>query len=774
MPGTPLADRFPLPDRFPLADWLQSLDDLALAGLLRARPDLAVPTPADTSVLATRATIRASMARACEDLDAFTLTVLEALVLAEADRAPVTLTRLGTLLGPEVAARRTAAAVRTLRQRLLAWGGDEAITIAPTARDVVPAFPGGLGRVSPTLNDTDLATLLGGLDGAQLSLLRTLAQGPPIGRTRAAANSADPHTPVQRLLAAGLLLRRDQETVELPRQVALALRGNHPMGPVPLAEPPLPSTPNAPSTVDSAATSAVLDLLRHTENLISLWSDEPAPVLRAGGLGVRECRRVAKHTDLAEPAATLVIELAAAAGLVAASDGVDPEWTPTTAADVWLAQPPAQRWATLAEAWLDLPRLPGLAGTRDDRDRPLAVLSEDLRRPPAARDRRWILDALAQLPPGTGISDPDGLVAVLAWRAPRRGGRLRAELVEWAVREGTAVGVLALGALTTAGRALLANTDPVRDQADDQGGRVSAAAAMAAALPQPVDHVLVQADLSVIAPGPLQPALARELALVADVESAGAATVYRVTEATIRRALDAGRGASELHEFFGTRSATPVPQALSYLVDDVARRHGRLRAAAAGSVLRCDDEALIAEVLADRRTVSAQLRRVAATVLISPRPLAELLQTLRAAGYAPVGEGPAGQVLDLRPSGHRVPARPKISRGVPLAAVDADRAAQLVRQLRGGDAAAAARRGPAVYADSTPTSTAATMALLREATNRRIGVCIGYVDAHGVATLRIVEPIGVGAGMLEGLDLTDGAVRNFSLHRITSAAMVQD
>ena len=59
--------------------------------------------------------------------------------------------------------------------------------------------------------------------------------------------------------------------------------------------------------------------------------------------------------------------------------------------------------------------------------------------------------------------------------------------------------------------------------------------------PEPLDHFLVQADLTVVAPGPLEPSLAIDIGQVADVESAGSATVYRVTEASVRRALDIGR-----------------------------------------------------------------------------------------------------------------------------------------------------------------------------------------------------------------------------------------
>src|SRR5262249_19113396 len=144
-----------------------------------------------------------------------------------------------------------------------------------------------------------------------------------------------------------------------------------------------------------------------------------------------------------------------------------------------------------------------------------------------------------------------------------------------------------------------------------------------------------------------------------------------------------------------THSTTAVPQALTYLVDDVARRHGRLRGASAGSVLRCDDPALIAEVLADRRTAGVNLRRIAPTVLVSSRSLADVLDTLRAAGFSPVAEGPDGQVLDLRTAGHRVAVTPRSSRLPLLGELDADRAASLVRQIRAGDAAALVQHRPA-------------------------------------------------------------------------------
>ena len=45
---------------------------------------------------------------------------------------------------------------------------------------------------------------------------------------------------------------------------------------------------------------------------------------------------------------------------------------------------------------------------------------------------------------------------------------------------------------------------------------------------------------------------------------------------------------------------------------------------------------------------------------------------------------------------------------------------------------------------------------------------IGYVDAAGVATQRVVSPITVGGGQLVAFDSASGRAREFAIHRITS------
>ncbi|ONI78997.1 DNA-binding protein [Actinosynnema sp. ALI-1.44] len=749
-----------------LTEWLRERDDAALARLLGARPDLATPIPADTSVLATRAGSRASVARAAESLDTFTLAVLDALLLCDADTRTVALADVATMLGTKVPRKRVREAVDTLVDLALAWGPDNALSVVPSAREAAGMFPGGLGRRSAGLDGNDLAPVLAELSEPERRLLATLAEGQPTGRSRD-ANSLVPleqaQTPVQKLLARGLLLRLDAETVELPRQVGLALRGANPMGQVKVNPPPVQTTAHTLSTVDSTAAGEAMELIRHTEELITLWSADPPPVLRAGGLGVRDIRKLARELRADEVRCTLIAELAFGAGLVVATDTTSPQWAPTTQADIWLAATPPHRWATLASVWLDLPRLPGLAGSKDLRDKVIAPLSEELRRPLAPTARRRVLDALAEFEPGTGVDSVEELAGLLAWRAPRRGGRLRDELVFWTVREAQALGLVAFGTLTTSARALL------------EDGPAVAAKRMAEAMPTPVDHVLVQADLTVVAPGPLEQSLGHEINLVADVESAGGATVYRVSETSVRRALDAGRTSTDLHELFRKRSRTPVPQALTYMIDDVARRHGQLRGGAAMSFLRCDDEALLTEVAASSVGTRLELRKIAPGVLVSPVPLADVLEELRAAGFAPSAEDAEGRLMDMRSSGLRVPLRqrPKTS-GLPRPA-SPEQLADLVSSMRAGDKAAGTRRGRTVaLAGGRGADTSETLALLQEAVTNGRNVYIGYVDAHGTASQRVIEPVRVGAGVLEGLDSTRSETHRFALHRITSVSLVED
>lgn len=882
-----------------LAEALRARGDEGLAALLRARPDLLSPVPNDLTQLATRAGTRASVVRALERLDRFTLQTAEALAVAP-DPAPYPVL-LALLSGddgdPDIEAA-LPRAVDVLREQALVWGDDDRLRLVRTARELLapsPQHPSPTG-LGPTVSEatagmspgriqeiiaaaglpathdpvsavaalTELFTdrdrmgaLLDTAPPDALAVLDRLVWGPPYGEV-----TANPAPPVRWLRDRGLLLPASTRTVVLPREAALHLRGGR------AHRAPEPHAPELsvlreyrPQVVDSAAAGQAYTALATVEELLKSWDQGGPAVLRSGGLSVRDLKRTAATLDVTEPVAAFWLELCYGAGLLASDGEADERYAPTPAYDDWLDLPAAERWAALVTAWLIGTRTSGLVGGQDAKGRALSTLGPDLDRGAAPEVRRRVLTLQATLEPGSA-ADPEALLARLRWERPLRGtgrtaspghaeagagrsssagpgttygtgasaaygtgtspaygtgasaaygtgasgGRsaapgapagpgvqaaptdLRSRIALWTLSEAELLGITGRGALASPARALLnlplaeAATEPVVVH----GVELSVAAARAATLlapllPEPVDHVLLQADLTAVAPGPLQRPLAHMLSVLADVESKGGATVYRFTPGSVRRALDAGSTASDLHEFLTAHSRTPVPQPLAYLIDDVARKHGHLRIGAASAYVRCDDDALLGEIVADKRSASLRLRRLAPTVLASQTDPAALLDGLRSMGYAPAAESAEGDVLITRADAYRTGARTApvpVPDGPP--APDATLLGAAVRAIRAGDLASTAVRkerpegAPAVAGELPRTSPAETLATVQAAAMTGSAVWIGYVNAEGAASQRVIAPVRVEGGFVTGYDHTADEVRTYPLHRITGVAELAD
>lgn len=794
-----------------LAEELRGRPDDDLAGLLRTRPDLLSPVPGDLTQLATRAATRASVVRALDRLDRFALQVAEALAVAP-DPCPY-----GTLAAlmngdrpddPRVAAE-LPRAVATLREAALVWGGEDRLRLVRTVRELLAPSaahpsPTGLGpgvlevtagmspgrlqqiiataglpathdpvtavaALTSLFEDRErMAALLGDAPAESLTVLGRLQWGPPYGTV-----TATPAPHLRWLLDRGLLLTVTPGSVVLPREVALHLRaGRAHRAPEPVAPGLAPATEHSAQVVDAAAAGQAFTALTTVEELLADWETAGPLVLRAGGLSVRDLKRTATRLDTTETAAAFWAELAYAAGLLAADGDVDERYAPTPAYDDWLPLPAERRWQHLATAWLAMTRTPALTGERDAKGRTLSALGPDLDRSPAPEVRRRVLTLLAGLPAGASVTE-ETLLARLHWERPPRAAAAdapedtRSRLARWALAESELLGVTNRGALSAPGRALL-------------DAPAEAPGLLAPLLPEPLDHVLLQADLTAVAPGPLRRPLAGALAVLADIESKGGATVYRFTPESVRRALDAGRTAADLHAFLVAHSRTPVPQPLTYLVDDMARRHGRLRVGAASSYLRCDDEAVLGEILADRRSAPLRLRRLAGTVLAAQVAPDALLEGLRAMGYAPAAESAEGDVLISRADVHRTPPRTApapVPDGPPVP--DATLLGAAVRAVRAGDLAATAERkpvaAPAPAGGGLPRTTSAdTLATVQAAVLTGAAVWIGYVNAEGAASQRVIAPIRVEGGFVTAYDHTADEVRTYPLHRITGVAELAD
>ena len=588
-------------------------------------------------------------------------------------------------------------------------------------------------------------------------MLDRLAAGPPVGVVRPRP-TGEP-SPAAALLMRGLLVPVDALTVELPREVGIALRPS-PLGALEPDPPQIAVTEREPAELDRLGTTAVLDTLRLVDMLADTWTALPPAQLRSGGVGVRELRRTARDLGVDEPTVALIAEVAAAAGLLNATHGLDPVYLPTADFDTWRQHDTAARWSDLALAWFSMTRQPSLVGQRGERDRVITVLSPDTERGTIPALRGQALALLTPLPPGAAPVDADQVLRRLAWQAPRRATGQR-PLAAAVLAEAELLGITAAGGLTGYSRTLF------------NGSRTVAEQVLSSALPNPVDHFLVQPDLTVVVPGPPTSDLAAELSLVAELESTGGASVYRVTNTSMRRALDSGRTGTELAAMFAQRSRTPVPQALSYLIDDLARRHGVLRSGTAASYLRCEDEALLSRVVADRDVAVLQLRKIAPTVVISNAPVARVLDVLREAGFAPAAEAPDGAVIALGADVPRAPARQPV-RAVRARSTETP-LGELVKRVRSGDALTEiSRRVPPLAQEVPGVTSAATMGLLRDAIRAGHRVLIGVAEADGTAARHTILPISMAGGFVRGQQPGREGLAAFPLHRITAATVIDD
>lgn len=752
--------------------WLSGLSDDALVRVCELRPDVATPAPASVDVLASRLRLPASTARAVGTLTWPELLVLATVAALGAESGAVPPGAVADRLGVDDDEPVLHAAVARLRDLALLWGGEGELRMVPVTGVAVRSAP----VVAPHPGEpagTALEEAWAGLSQPAVGVLGAIARGrTPVGALGAGA-SDQVRAAAAELAAAGLAEVRDGDDGEVvvPRAHALdrarhgaRARGSSLLDAPSWASPPPGAARDAAGRVDASGGVAALELLHRCDSVLTALSTAPAATLKAGGVGVRELRRVARAAGLTEGELPLLLEVLAAAGLLAVGDTevgevvYDSVWAPTEAADVWSARDPARRWAELVVAWWSMPRTPWRVGSELEGGGTLPALADPVG-PPGPTERSRVLRALAALDPTTAPPE-ELLTEVVRWSAPvwfsRAGSRPVSETVAEARLMGLVVGTTATGAA----RLLVGDPTPGVEDLEP---------VLTAALPDPVSEVIVQADLTVLAPGPLVPDLAAEFGLLAEVESAGAATTYRVTETSLRRALDAGRTAAGIRDLLARTSITPVPQSLDYLIEDVARRHGRLRVGTAQSFIRCDDPSLVAQVLGSPVAERCALRTVAPTVLVSQaRPL-DLVESLREHGFSPVVEDTTGAVVALtRPAARVRESRTTRAPRVPTraatptelrAAVAAMRSADRVRSARGGSGGA--------YTGE------AAIARLHDAASTGTAVTVSVVDAQGRSTARLVVPASVGGGRVEGIEPDSAEPVTLPLHRVISVADVE-
>ena len=712
------------------ADELRARADEEIGLLFSLRPDLLTPVPPDISALAVRANSTPSLMRATENLNKFQSDVLLA---AAALPQPFKRSELISITNSKASSQ-----LDFLVDYALVYKEGDKYRISNNLLNLLGDSPAGLGPITGLkINEKIFKEIP---KDAQV-VLEKLTWGPARGSV---SNIKSPGKAIGWLLENKILVPIDSQTVALPREIGIYLRGKKIFKELQEAQPKLIGSTRKQKDVDRAAIANISDFLRWTEELAHNWSDEPPIALRSGGLGIRDLKRTAEHLGIDENCTAFVAELLYLAGLVVID--TDDSILPTSTFDAWITRSHEERWHNLVSLWFETSRVPGLVGKADQKN--IAPLGPELDRAGISTLRKRTIKTLAE---NVEISPSiESIEEVIKWNAP---ARFNSDFVNWILREAEWLGVTGQGAISTFGIALLSDADEL---------------GVENALPKPVDHILIQADNSAIAPGPLTVEIANELGTIADIESRGGATVYRFSETSIRRGLDHGKTGDHIKDFLKKTSKTPVPQPLEYLINDVSKRHGRLRIGGALTYLRCEDEGLITQILHDKKNDSLQLRKLSPQVLISEVPIAEVLIALREAGYLPAAENASG-ILVSAPAIRRSKSRPKPPRILAESGTPNEVVIQsAVRAIRVGEKATShkSREIPR----TTPNE---TLEILNQFIEEEASLTIGYADTNGGVSNRLIDPLSISLGTLNARDHASGQIVPFKISRITGVSLAK-
>lgn len=716
-----------------LADSLRRFGDDRLEALLVARPDLASPVPRGIGPLAARAAGATSARRALDSLTLPQLHLVEALAVLEDPATPQQLAHAVSSDPPTIAPH-----LERLETLALVWGEDELHLIRPLREGL--RAPAGLAPVAADDPDEHEARRL--LDAADPELdevLETLTWGP--WQVQGGGLLA------RKLRAAGIVVAdasagEDGPALRIPRSVHLALREGR-VRRVHTAQRPVPEGPEITERIPGARTAQAVDRAFEALRVLSTikeFDDDPPGVLRRGGLPQRDLRRLADRAGVSIPVYATVLQSAWQAGLIG-HDGQ--EWRPTREWDAHRQLPAEQRWAELVAAWGRGHHLAAVVGTPDAAGTSRSLLSELTRRD-GVRTRRGSLLGVLRTSPGISATE-DSLAAALAWAFPLVPAEVIREETHALLVEGEALGVVDAGALTVLGQALVESLKEDVRAADE---RLTAALQQAA--PPPVEEVLLDADLTVTVPGRPSPRLMPLMDWAAPVSRGGALTL-RLDAASLRRALSAGRDPEELLELLEATSRTPIPQALTYLVRDEQRRHGRVHVARAGTVLTASAEVL--DLLqAAPEAAPLSLHRLAPTVAMTQSDAGFALQLARKAGLSPAAVGPDG-----------TPAGPEVTHALTGGSSEMDLVTADGPELRLPAAEAVSR----IRAAEDGAEDLSVTDRLQDAIAHGSELELGIVDGRGGVEVRRALPLTLEGGRLRAR--AAGSAEEFTVlvHRVT-------
>jgi len=451
--------------------------------------------------------------------------------------------------------------------------------------------------------------------------------------------------------------------------------------------------------IDRDASLAIFDVIQALTELIFELEQRYIREVGKRGVGLPDVKRLAAHLSKSNEYAKQVFELAQFANLAEIEGS---RWQLGQRAENWISWSDRERWSHLAETWLSL--------LGDEAARELLAIQ-----PAASFERR-----LAEVYPFAD-STATNRIKKVAEIANLIGLIANSQATSW------------LGLLSTSMQA--------------------ASERAIAGLPSAAERVIIQADLTLIAPSPLPTELEISLRRFADTEQIGMASSYRLSALSVSHGLETGLAIDEIRALLLRLSAKELPQPVDYLLKEAESRFARLKVYAiksgAHSQIVSTDKILLAEIHNDQRLKPFALHFDEAGSLHS-RFEAELVYfALREANFVAVRVDENGMVL----SPQKLSSKNKVSEQRQSVVEDIMRMRQ---------------------ADTQGTSDPDDDDLLRQiqlAIKYKAKMLIVLKTSNGEQVEYLVEPVGVANGRLRAKDRKADLERTLPLSSVVSISI---
>lgn len=456
--------------------------------------------------------------------------------------------------------------------------------------------------------------------------------------------------------------------------------------------------------IDRDCGIAIFETMQALTELVFYLEQHFVREVGRGNVGLPDLKRLAGRLNKTVDYAREIFELAR---LAQVANLIEQRWQLGSSARMWIEATPIERWTHLAQAWR------------------------------AAIGDSAAVDLIAAL----GDNPKRSLNALLTELYPLADSNTAAG-IKRAVDRGNLIGITDGGLLSSWAIDVLA-------------GRISTCLqSIESRMPTSVDRLIVQADLSLVAPGPLTTATEIRIREFADCEHIGFASTYRVNALSITLGMEGGLKAADIRALLVTLSGKDLPQPVEYLLRESEERFGRLLVHSTSieehSVATSSDPILLKSILNDPAMKPFGLVENSAGELACKFDSEVLYFGLREAGYAAIRA--QSEQPDLAST-------PQIDSPAEVLDLEAAIVADLAR-MREQDA----------KAGSAPDSDDVTRQIQLAIKNKaRLNITV-TTDA-GVAHQFLLEPTGIANGRLRAKDRKADIERTLPLASITQVTL---